>query len=877
MRPVLLAAVLGLLAVAAVPGAPLPIATSPATDEATYVDYGRVFPDPQGCLPDGPGVSPWRKGGVCAVDVLGWDEALAGLGFLEERFDRYVDVVNLREQGGEWAELAGLDLQSAGLVRTDLSRERFDLFAIHVTDEESPVPLADRKHVAMMLSLHGDERAGVEGGLRGLEDLVTWAACEDDDRAAPACGAEGPFPKPIVEPSGSGPTAGELLQESVIVFLLGNPDGWVRGDLAAAGSVPNRANGNGTDLNRDWPVRGYVEPIHTPWSEPETIGFGRYLEALRDRTSAGRFVGGIDFHNMLTSHALSFTMVIVDEQDYGESRLVTDVARATFHDAEARLAWSSHVAPHGECPGSVPEPAFGRSFVPMCTDQWGTVWDAVGYNASGAVMAWGGSPFGLDAVALGNEMSNMGQWMTPGQTPDAAQLQIDATKGLLFTPLAALFDPSPAELEMTGRVAYLADPARTRHPGTPEPERHLPPQAPVVLGDPAGTGTAEFEVLGADDGISNGGLRVDVRYANVHGTTFQTQGVPVVQRCADDGTCEDVAVYVPFSDQGHAGVQLAVNDPTPGRYRMVHRWHPNLPAVGGMPADVVLPAEYHVTFTADKAYPEPEQLAYDVSRLDVFDDLAGHVDGRPPQPVSMQRIARAPGSLDRFDTLVIADGPDAAALGADRRTSFVANVRGWVERGGTLVLTDGALRVLPELGLGLGPGDVTAGFFNTGWMDFHDGTSTTDGHPLAAGVIEPGVALAQVSPEGAGPFEHAKEVYTGPPLGFYVSPDRSANAVCDSDRCDAPVWVVDQAAWERAGGSTAARSFVRTAPEPSADGTPAPGLTGVSLGEVALGAGRVRIVGALLPEPTPANHHPYGLSAHAVTPAGYQVLENVLR
>lgn len=877
MRPVLLAAVLGLLPLAAVPGAPLPVVTAPATDEATYAEYGRVFPDPQGCLPDGPAVSPWRRGNVCAADFLGWDEALAGLGFLEARFDRYLEVVNLREARGEWAELAGLDLQSAGLVRTDLSRERFDLFAIHVTDEQSPVPLADRKHLAMMLSLHGDERAGVEGGLRGLEDLVTWAACEEDDRAADACGTEGPFPKPIVEPSESGPTADELLRESVIVFLLGNPDGWVRGDQARAGSVPNRANGNGTDLNRDWPVRGYVEPIHTPWSEPETIGFGRYLEALRDRTSTGRFVGGIDFHNMLTSHALSFSMVIVDEQDYGESRLVTDTARATFADAEARLAWSPHVAPHGHCPGVVPEPTFGRSFVPMCTDQWGTVWDAVGYNASGAVMSWGGSPFGLDAVTLGNEMSNMGQWMTPAQTPEAAQLQVDATKGLLFTQLATLFDSAPATLDVTtGRLAYLADGARTQHPGTPEPERNLPPQSPLVVDDPAGTGIVEFEVLGADDGVTNGGLRVDVRYVNAEGTTSQAAWAPVIQRC-DDGSCEDVAVYVPFSDQGHAGVAMAINDPPPGRYRVIHRWHPNLPAVGGEPADAAPAAEYHVNFTAGKTYPEPEQLAYDVSRLDFFHDLADHVAGRPPEAVSMERIAGSPGALRRFDTLVIADGPDPGSLGDDLGAAFVANLRRWVERGGTLVLTDGALRILPELAPGIGPGDVTAGFFNTGWMDFHDGTGPTDDHALAAGVLEPGVAIARVAPEGAGPFEHAKELYTAPPLGFYVSPDRSANAVCNTDRCDAPVWVVDQSVWEQAGGSTAARSFVRTAPEPSADGAAAPGLTGVTLGELALGAGRVRIVGALLPEPTQANHHPYGLSAHAVTPAGYRVLENVLQ
>ncbi|MBW3665232.1 MAG: hypothetical protein KY469_19230 [Actinobacteria bacterium] len=81
-------------------------------------------------------------------------------------------------------------------------------------------------------------------------------------------------------------------------------------------------------------------------------------------------------------------------------------------------------------------------------------------------------------------------------------------------------------------------------------------------------------------------------------------------------------------------------------------------------------------------------------------------------------------------------------------------------------------------------------------------------------------------------------------------------AVCDTDLCDAPNWIVDQAAWEALGGTTAARTFVRTAAEPQNDGTATSGTVRVSLGELAVGAGLVRIVGALLPEPTQANHHP---------------------
>lgn len=852
---------------AALPVTEVTRASSVAADPTTYQVYGRVFPDPQGCLPDGPGVSPWRKGNVCAADFLGWDEALAGLGFLEDRFDRYLDVVNLREDAAGWPGLDGLDLQSAGLVRTDLTRERSDLYAVHVTDELSSVPMADRRHFAMMLSIHGDERPPVEGGLRVVEDLVTWAACEQDGAAAPACATEGPFPKQILEPTDTGPTAGSLLEDSVIVFLLGNPDGWVRGDVSEAGTLSNRGNGHGADLNRDWPVRGYVEPIHTPWSEPETVGFGRYLEVLRDRTSAGRFEGGVDVHGVVaTAHALSLTLLIVDEQDYAESRRVRDVAAATFADAELRVAWSPHVAPAGDCPGPVPEPSFGRTFVPMCTDQWGTVWDTVGYNATGGTMAWGGSPLGLDATAVANEMADLTSPFAPQLRSAAFQLLVDGTKGLLFTELTELSAPKVATFPVEGRVAYVADPTRTSHPGTPEPPNGSA-QEDRVIDDLTGTDPIEFTV---EEG--NGGLAVDIRYTNVHGTTVQDHVVPVVQRCRQD-SCEDVAVYVPFSGQGHAGIRLSVNRPAAGHYRVVHRWHPTVADRAGTLTATPPPARYHVTFTDGKAYPEPEQLAYDVSRLDLFGDINEYVDGVPLQPVPLDRITKAPGFIRRFDTLVIADGPLPTDSGD--RADVAARLRDWVGDGGTLVLTDGALAMLDDLA-GLDAGAVSQGFFSTGWMDFDDGAGPTYDRPLARGVDQPGAARGLVAPGEAGPFDDARETYTGPPLGFFVSPQRFGNAVCDTDRCDAPVWVVDQAAWEDAGGTTVARTFVRLADEPLADGIPARSTVGVSLGELGVGAGRIRIAGALLPEPTDAHHHPYGLSAYAVTPTGYQLLENLL-
>ena len=73
------------------------LATPVATSDETYSAFGRVFPDPHACVKGAPGTSPWAKGQVCAVQYLQWNEALEGLGFLEQRFDRYVDVLSGEE------------------------------------------------------------------------------------------------------------------------------------------------------------------------------------------------------------------------------------------------------------------------------------------------------------------------------------------------------------------------------------------------------------------------------------------------------------------------------------------------------------------------------------------------------------------------------------------------------------------------------------------------------------------------------------------------------------------------------------------------------------------------------------------------------------
>jgi hypothetical protein len=93
------------------------------------------------------------------------------------------------------------------------------------------------------------------------------------------------------------------------------------------------------------------------------------------------------------------------------------------------------------------------------------------------------------------------------------------------------------------------------------------------------------------------------------------------------------------------------------------------------------------------------------------------------------------------------------------------------------------------------------------------------------------------------------------PIGFAIQ-DEDGN-----DFNSSPVWAVDRKTWEDAGGRTAGTTTAEK----------------VTLGELRLGQGTIRIIGPLVPMPSEQYYHPFGLANYAVTYTGYQVLQNTLQ
>jgi hypothetical protein len=676
--------------------APGPVVAAPnpvATTDAEHLAYGRVFPDPQGCLafgvPDGdgdgikdtpPGVSPYAKGKVCAEQFLTPDEMVAGTSFLAQKYPRFLQVIRLDEaydnpnfESAGVPTLFGLDEDGNPQV---LARDRRPLYLFKVTDAASPIPEADRLHFAYSLSIHAIERAGIEGGLRAMEDLVTWGACETDPNAAPACAAEGPFPKKIVEtPTNHAvPTAGEVLRRSVIYFVPPNPDGWKRGTLSDGGVYYQRYNGNGVDLNRDWPTIGYTYRPYSPGSEPESKAYSKVLTGIRDGTSADRFAGGIDLHGQLLAVAFSFTLIGAGERDFRKNFSTVDQSLRAWEDQTKRLSWSPYVSdanqngvndPGESCPNRNILVTSGN--FPYCfADQWGTVVDTIGYQITGGFGDWFDSPIGLGGVGIDNEMSM--SHITPNNVFDPVneQMHVDGNKGLIYSQLSSMLTEEDSDFlyEPPGKIGYVFNPERLevaasdrpQNPGFPA-QNDIDTLVPCVNGVDCGGGhfvmdgtapTLEFEVRGPDRGIWNGGISVEATFTNADGISPASLGRISLETFIEN-QWQEVATH--YGQGGspdlylQAGQTVSVNDPAPGQWRVK--------VSSGEGGPVRLEIDFHPV----EAEASPGQAAISASSMDFFEDLNKFVSagGENLTPVTVEQILADPAVLEGFDSLVVVD------------------------------------------------------------------------------------------------------------------------------------------------------------------------------------------------------------------------------
>ena len=151
-----------------------------------------------------------------------------------------------------------------------------------------------------------------------------------------------------------------------------------------------------------------------------------------------------------------------------------------------------------------------------------------------------------------------------------------------------------------------------------------------------------------------------------------------------------------------------------------------------------------------------------------------------------------------------------------------------------------------------------------GYVNFATSTQpVTYDDPLAKRINQPGAAEGRscaakqsgiVRAEACTETDilHRRQTYEPVPLGYSLNEGGS------------PVWYVLEAAYNKAKGKERAVATGQAQTE-------------VTVGEIKYKGGRIRFVGALLPDPTTKYYHPYGLSNYALTWAGYQLLQNLVQ
>ncbi|WP_108664250.1 M14 family zinc carboxypeptidase [Euzebya rosea] len=338
-------------------------------------DPTRVFPDP---IINGDFLqyTDGTLGGLAMSYLTGLDE-------LENRYsvtredgagafvhaDICTYVCDLLEAG----EISVLDARGAIVddegVRKILSAGGREMPVVTVTaPDSSEHPVEERLDLYFSMSIHGAERAGAEGGVRYIEDLLIAFEAEQLG-TEPVTGPKVLTAGDPANPDYAEYSVTEVLQSARLHFIAPNPDGWADGDRNDGRGLYHRGNDNGRDLNRQFPTQGWHNAggqQYNTGNENETKALQAFIEDY-----LGTPQGAADLHGEFADNVLLAIMFPAGQFDplalQGQYRL-----------AEA-IKYNVNTSVHPGAAGLLATIGMGE----VQPAEYHTAYDAIGYDDSG--------------------------------------------------------------------------------------------------------------------------------------------------------------------------------------------------------------------------------------------------------------------------------------------------------------------------------------------------------------------------------------------------------------------------------------------------------------------------------------------------------------
>ena len=404
----------------------------------------------------------------------GFREYQHGIEFLAQKYPDFVSITRLSDVYGPSAVTVGLDGLRPG--EEGDTGDGHEIPVLKITDHR--VPDAGKKRLFFSLSIHGNERGGLEGGLRTAEDLAMGATQsagqpyayipDGYDNYTSTTGKRAKFTNWPVS---------ELLENEVLYLVDVNVDGWASGDWLAPGSVTpfapglySRGNSLGTDLNRQMPTKGSINTSRNPLKEPE----GKFIKAFIDKAAAegegGLLDYGADIHGELTSQAYVDVMYPAGQFDSMDHRRLMDMAERTKSVIDKTLYAGiqdqiEEASGGNEAEGALKEPSavgLGLASAPTKPAHWATVWDTLGYTDTGFL----GDYLAADAGVTGMDYEIWFNHTVPEKvwTVYLQENHINASRGIIKTAMAyamtmrEAFNEDNVDVATGGRPGYVLNP-----------------------------------------------------------------------------------------------------------------------------------------------------------------------------------------------------------------------------------------------------------------------------------------------------------------------------------------------------------------------------------------------------------------------------------